>query len=175
MSPTSETSDPRDELFDVVDAADCVIDRQPRHVVHARGLRHRAVHVLLFDRRGRVFVQRRAWTKDCAPGCWDTSAAGHVGSGESYACAARRELEEELGLRLEDPLTPLFRIDACADTGHEFIWVYSVISDQPVSPDPGEIIDGRWCTRPEVEAWLAREAGAFTRSFRILWQRLHSE
>ena len=45
------------ELFDVVDAGDRVIGRATRRQVHARQLRHRAVHVLVFDMMGRLFVQ----------------------------------------------------------------------------------------------------------------------
>ena len=70
----------------------------PRSVVHARGLRHRAAHILAFDAGGRLYLQRRAFTKECSPGRWDTSAAGHLASGEDYATAARRELAEELGV-----------------------------------------------------------------------------
>ena len=55
-----------DELFDVVDAADRVIGRAARRQVHARRLRHRAVHIFVFDPRGWLFVQKRA-AKDAKP------------------------------------------------------------------------------------------------------------
>ena len=45
------------EWFDVVNERDEVIGRELRQNVHARGLWHRAVHVLVFDGAGRVFVQ----------------------------------------------------------------------------------------------------------------------
>lgn len=163
----------QEEWFDVVDAADRVVDRQPRRVVHARGLRHRAAHVLVFDDVGRLYVQRRALTKECSPGRWDTSAAGHVESGEGYAEAALRELEEELGIRAESPLEPLFGIDASPATGQEFVRAFRTTTTQIPRPDPGEIIEGRWCTPSEVTDWLRREPAAFTASFREIWRRLH--
>ena len=45
-----------DEVFDVVNAADEVIGQATRAEVHARGLWHRAVHVLVFNSRGQVFL-----------------------------------------------------------------------------------------------------------------------
>ena len=44
-----------EEIFDVVNERDEVIDRRPRSEVHARGLLHRATHVLVFNSRGEVF------------------------------------------------------------------------------------------------------------------------
>lgn len=175
MPENTDASTPAEEIFDVVDAGDEVIDRQPRSLVHARGLRHRAAHILVFDAEGRLYLQRRSLTKECAPGRWDSSAAGHVASGESYTVAARRELEEELGIVPEGELTPLFKIEACAETGHEFVWVYRTTTEQTLRPDPVEIIDGRWCAADELSAWLQREPECFSAAFRRIWSRLHSK
>lgn len=163
------------ELFDVVDEDDRVIATRSRGDVHRDGLRHRAAHVLVFDPAGRLFVQRRAMTKDCSPGCWDTSAAGHVAAGEDYATAAGRELEEELGIRPEGPLQPLFKIAASAATGYEFVWVFRTTTAAAVRPDPEEIMDGHWCQPAELADWLQRDPAAFTPSFRLIWSRIHPE
>jgi isopentenyldiphosphate isomerase len=161
-----------EEIFDVVDGADRVVECLPRSEVHARGLRHRAAHILVYDRDGRLYVQRRSFAKECSPGRWDTSAAGHLNSGEDYHTAAVRELGEELGLVATTPLEPLFKIDASPATGHEFVWVYRHETDAEVRPDPAEIIDGRWCEASEIEAWLAREPESFTGSFHLIWPRV---
>ena len=73
-----------DEVFCVVDAQDRVIGSESRDRVHVNNLRHRAVHVLVFNQRGEVFLQRRSIWKDTHPGKWDSSTAGHVDAGESY-------------------------------------------------------------------------------------------
>ena len=113
-----------EEIFDVVNERDEVIDRKPRSEVHRLGLLHRAVHVLVFNSRGEIFLQKRSMTKDREPGKWDSSSSGHVDSGEDYDACAVRELREEIGLIV--PKTPerLFKIDACAETDREFVWVY---------------------------------------------------
>ena len=93
----------REEIFDVVNERDEVIGQQPRSEVHHRGLMHRAVHVLVFNGAGQVFLQKRSLKKDRQPGLWDSSASGHVDAGEGYDACAVRELREELGLQLSEP------------------------------------------------------------------------
>ncbi|MGZ8224940.1 MAG: hypothetical protein ACXW0H_08660 [Methylobacter sp.] len=56
------------ELLNVVDEYDCVIDIRPRHIIHASGLRHRAVHILVFNDNGKLFLQKRSMHKDLHAG-----------------------------------------------------------------------------------------------------------
>jgi isopentenyldiphosphate isomerase len=60
---------------------------------------HRVVHVLLFNKNGGLLLQKRSRRKDVAPGKWDTSVGGHINPGEDVLAAARREMEEELGIK----------------------------------------------------------------------------
>lgn len=94
---------PTEERFDVLDGAGARTGATaPRSEVHARGLFHRAAHVwVVAPHTGEVLLQRRAACKDSWPGLLDCSAAGHVGAGEEALPSALRELEEELGLRVE--------------------------------------------------------------------------
>jgi isopentenyl-diphosphate delta-isomerase len=160
-----------DELFDVVDASDRVIGQAPRREVHARGLHHRATHILVHDVEGRVFLQRRSFTKDMFPGCWDSSCSGHVDAGEDYEIAARRELGEELGWHDTSlPLRPLIKLPTSPTTGHEFIQVYLLGPVAgPFTLHPEEIIDGRWFTPGEIIAWVEREPEAFASAALHLW------
>ena len=89
-----------EEIFDVVNDRDEVIGQAPRREVHRTGLKHRAVHVLVFNARGEIFLQKRSMSKDTFPGAWDSSASGHLDSGEAYDACAVRELREEIGLSL---------------------------------------------------------------------------
>src|SRR5256712_171863 len=105
-----------EEIFDVVNQRDEVIGRQTRNEVHRLGLMHRAAHVLVFNSRGQVFLKKRSLKKARQPGLWDSSASGHVDSEEDYDACAVRELNEELGLRLNDPPHRLFKLAARAAT-----------------------------------------------------------
>lgn len=67
--------------------------------IHAKGLRHRAVIVVVYDTGNRVLLQRRSKLVATNPDKWDVSAAGHVDIDEDYQEAAYRELYEEIGLK----------------------------------------------------------------------------
>lgn len=160
-----------DELFDVVDREDRVIGRAPRREVHAQNLLHRAVHVMVHDAQGRVFLQRRSMTKDSFPGCWDDSCTGHLDAGEDYITAARRELGEELGWHDASlPLRPVVKLGANAETGHEFIEVFLLGPVAgPFTLHPEEISEGRWIAPAAVIAEMERAPENFAGSMRLLW------
>ncbi len=161
-----------DELLDVVNERDEVTGRQSRRRVHQQGLRHRAVHVLVFNASGHLFLQKRSATKDTFPGAWDSSASGHVDAGESYEACALREIREELGVTLDAPLAALFKLAACPDTGHEFVWVYRGQSEGPFRLPPEEIECGDWFSPVRVTRWLADKPSEFAPAFRLIWDRL---
>lgn len=158
------------EMLDIVDAHNRVIGCAPRREVHRLGLRHRAVHMLILDRKERIYLQRRSPHKDVDPGLWDTSAAGHVDSGEDYLDAALRELNEELALD-DVSLRALCDLPARPETGEEFVRVYVGRTASEPRPDPREIAEGGWWSQADVGAWLTREPALFTATFR----QIHAE
>lgn len=159
-----------EEIFDIVNECDVVVGQAPRREVHARGLRHRAVHVLVFNARGEVFLQKRSMLKDTAKGKWDSSSSGHVDTGEDYDACAARELHEEIGLTPTQPPRRLFKIDACAETGWEFCWIYRCESEGPFALHPDEIETGGWFAPEFVERWVAERPGEFARAFVLIWK-----
>src|SRR4029077_16973950 len=57
LVPLPPAQDAAGEIFDVVDGDDRVVEQATRGEVHARGLRHRATHILVFNARGEIFLQ----------------------------------------------------------------------------------------------------------------------
>jgi len=162
-----------DEMFDVVNSRDEVVDRRSRSEVHRLGLLHRAVHVLVFNTRGEVFLQKRSMLKDRQPGLWDSSVSGHVDSGEEYDQSAVRELREEIGV---DGVVPerWFKIDACPETDQEFVWVYRCAHDGPFVLSPQEIETGPGFTSAEVTRRLAERPQDFAGAFALIWRRIEN-
>ena len=76
-------------------------------------------------------MQKRSRLKDKCPGLWDSSAAGHVDSGEDYAACATRELAEELGLEDHD-LKEVGKLGAHTNTGWEHVRVYATLAQEKV-------------------------------------------
>ena len=161
-----------EEIFDVVNERDEVIGRAPRSEVHVRGLLHRAVHVLVFNARGEVFLQKRSMLKDRQPGVWDSSCSGHLDSGEDYDACAVRELREEIGLSLPRSPKRFFKLDACEETDQEFVWVYRCESDGPFTLHPEEIECGGWFSPAEVTRWMAERPQEFASALVFIWKRL---
>lgn len=68
--------------------------------VHRDGDWHATVHVYIFDKDGRVLLQRRSQKKKASGGRLEASLGGHVNANESVSEAALREAKEELGISL---------------------------------------------------------------------------
>ncbi len=158
-----------EEIFDIVNDRDEVIGRETRKLVHQLGLQHRAVHVLVFNRRGDLFLQKRSMLKDNHPGVWDTSSAGHLDSGEDYDACAVRELREELGWTIAEAPERLFKIAACEDTGMEHVWVYRLEAEGPFELQASEIDRGEWFHPEAITGWIARRPEDFAPGFRLIW------
>jgi|SaaInlStandDraft_5_1057022.scaffolds.fasta_scaffold06447_2 mevalonate kinase len=91
-----------EEMLIVVDKDDEIVDHLPRSVCHSDPHPlHREIFVLLSDRRGRVWLQKRSKNKSQFPNMWTVTASGHVSKGQSYLEAAKRELMEEVGVETE--------------------------------------------------------------------------
>lgn len=159
-----------EDIFDIVNERDEVIGRARRSEVHARGLLHRAIHVLVFNSRGEIFLQKRSLKKDRQPGVWDSSCSGHVDAGENYDQTAVRELREEIGLQLDAPPEKLFKIDACAETDAEFVWVYRCENNGPFQLQPEEIETGGWFAPKRVSQWIADAPEEFATAFVFIWK-----
>ncbi|MFO1475773.1 MAG: NUDIX domain-containing protein [Verrucomicrobiota bacterium] len=159
-----------EEIFDVVNENDEVVGRRPRSEVHRLGLLHRAVHVLVFNSKRQVFLQKRSMKKDRQPGVWDSSASGHVDSGEHYDETAQREVREEIGLVLATPPARLFKINACDETDQEFVWVYETSNEGPFQLHPDEIDAGDWFDRGMVTRWISEKPEEFATAFVLLWK-----
>jgi 16S rRNA (adenine1518-N6/adenine1519-N6)-dimethyltransferase len=164
----SQLQDGTSERFSVVDEKDRPIGEVPRVEVHANNLLHRAVHILVFDDHGRLFLQKRSPWKDRHPGTWDSSAAGHVDAGEEYDQTAARELEEELGLRV--PLTRIGRLPASDRTGYEFIQVYRGQANGPFRLNRAEIEMGDFFEPDLVDRWVAARPQDFAPGFLECWK-----
>jgi 16S rRNA (adenine1518-N6/adenine1519-N6)-dimethyltransferase len=157
-----------DELFPVVDREDRFLRYAERSNVHGNNLRHRAVHILIFNESGEVYLQQRSRRKDRHPLKWDSSAAGHVNHNESYEEAARRELHEELGISV--PVKKILKLRASRRTDWEFIWLYrGEIRGNPI-PNRNEIEAGAFIPPSLIDGWIAGRPEDFAPGFMECWK-----
>jgi len=156
------------ERLPVVDKNDRILRYARRSDVHGNNLRHRAVHILVFDQAGDVYLQQRSRWKDRHRLKWDSSAAGHVAAEESYEETARRELEEELGINV--PLEKLLKLPASARTEQEFVWLYrGEIQGNPIV-NRTEIETGAFFPPAIIDGWVSARPENFAPGFMECWK-----
>jgi 16S rRNA (adenine1518-N6/adenine1519-N6)-dimethyltransferase len=167
--PLKELPQKSGEIFNVVDEHDEVTGQATRGEVHAQGLLHRAVHVLVFNKRGDVLLQQRSMLKDAHPGVWDSSVSGHLDAGEAYETAAVRELAEEMGIDAKCPPTEIARLKPCAATGWEHIRLYRYEHQGSIRFPAAEIESAMWLAIPVLEAWIKARPEDFASGFLECW------
>lgn len=157
------------EMFDVVNERNEVTGQLTRGEVHARGLLHRAVHVFVMNSRGEIYLQKRSHLKDVSPLKWDSSAAGHLDVGESYAACAIRETREEVGIEITGTELAA-ELPAGDHTDHEFVELHLARHNGPMRPFPEEIACGEWFAPEIIDDWVAARPQDFAKGFVSCWK-----
>ncbi|MBR4108507.1 MAG: ribosomal RNA small subunit methyltransferase A [Akkermansia sp.] len=158
-----------EELFDVVNEADEIQGQATRKEVHEHGLMHRAVHILVFNKKHDCLLQLRSPLKDRHPGVWDSSAAGHLDAGEDYETAARRELAEELGIE-DARIIHLGNLPPTPETGMEHVALYAALYNGKVHFPAAEISGVLPFPAALIDEWLERRPQDFANSFAACWR-----
>lgn len=96
-----------EELLIQVDENDTEIGLIEKMTAHYKGILHRAVSVFVVNSNGKWILQQRAFSKYHSPGLWTNTCCTHPLQGESTYDAARRRLQEEMGLEVSK-MTKIF-------------------------------------------------------------------
>ncbi len=90
-----------EEYLDIVDENDKVIGKDIRENIYAKGLDHDigVINIFVFNSQCKLLLPKRSMDRRIFPGCFDFSCGEHVVSGEDYNQAAKRGIEEELGIK----------------------------------------------------------------------------
>jgi len=158
----------KNESFPIVDENDRIVRYASRSEAHGNNLRHRAVHILLFNPAAELYLQQRSRWKDRHPLKWDSSAAGHVADGESYDDTARRELKEELGVTVA--LQKVSKIPASEHTDQEFICLYRGVAVDDLVPAKSEIEQGAFLPSMIIDGWTSARPEDFAPGFLECWK-----
>ena len=99
-----------EEYLILVDGNDNPIGKEEKVKCHLpNGILHRAFTALLFDKKGRLVLTKRAKEKMLWPGDWDGTVASHPRESETYASSGERRMPEELGIQCK--LNYLFKFE----------------------------------------------------------------
>ena len=111
------------------------------------GMYHQVVSVLVKHVDGDYLLTRRCFTKIGRPGYWEPSCGGSALKGDTPAMAAIREVEEETGLVVKNPVLMDKRRRADDEVGGYFHYYYVAETDcdkMAVKLLAGETIDYKW-------------------------------
>ena len=174
----------REELLQLVDPQGNPAGTAPRGECHGNPeLIQAVVHLHLFDLSGRLYLQKRAATKDRFPGRWDTSVGGHVAPGESPDQAIRRATREEVGIDLSAltetaGLRCLERLEAYLysdEVETEYVVPYRLLYSGSPRPNPEEVEESSYFELEEIRRRLRERPEVFTPHFRLAFEHIEME
>ncbi len=92
----------QEELLQVVDpeTGEPTGEHLPRKKVLEEKLWCRTTNIFVLNSKGQILCHQRSLNKERFPGAWTTRFDGHITMGESFTISALKELEEEIGLRV---------------------------------------------------------------------------
>lgn len=154
----------------LVDADDNEIGTMEKMEAHRLGLLHRAFSVFVFNTNGELLLQQRALDKYHSGGLWTNTCCSHPRKGESLLAAAKRRLEEEMGMRCSLDYGFVFTYHAAFTdelAEHEVDHVFFGETDQLPQPDKNEVAAYKYVSLKDLVADVASDPELYTAWFKI--------
>jgi isopentenyl-diphosphate delta-isomerase len=153
----------------LVDADDIQIGTAGKLDAHRRGLKHRAISILVRNSAGELLLQQRHPGKYHSGMLWANACCSHPLPGESTADAAQRRLKQEMGFVC--PLERLFTFDYNAAVSddlieNELVHVFGGTHDGNIAPDPTEVSRWKWIRFDDLAGDLRDRPEAYAVWFR---------
>lgn len=159
----------------LVDTHDTPVGQMEKLKAHLVGELHRALSVLVFNSKGEILLQQRAFSKYHTPGLWSNTACSHPRPGEVSLEAATRRLEEEMGFTTKLKESFAFIYKAHFDNGlieHEFDHVFFGTFDGEPVINPEEANDFRWIKIEDLMEDMRSTPELYTVWFRIIMEKM---
>lgn len=155
----------------LINSKDEVLGSMKKMEAHENGLLHRAFSVFLFNDKGEMLLQQRAATKYHSPNQWTNAVCSHPRMNETYEEAAKRRMEEELGIDVE--IEKKFHFLYKAEVGdqlweHELDHVFTGNYEGDFKLNPEEVAEVRYISMEDLENEMKVNPEHFTEWFKII-------
>ncbi|MDN3584576.1 isopentenyl-diphosphate Delta-isomerase [Mucilaginibacter flavus] len=155
----------KEEQVILVDQHDKMIGITGKLEAHVLGKLHRAFSIFIFNSRGELLLQQRAFQKYHSGGKWTNTCCSHPRPGENILDAANRRLKEEMGFtcKVESVFTFCYYADMDNDLiENEFDHVLFGISDQLPLPFSEEVAGFKYISMDELAMEIQLHPQIFT-------------
>ncbi|KTW31193.1 isopentenyl-diphosphate delta-isomerase [Pneumocystis jirovecii RU7] len=198
MSETCILVDENDKMIGFASKKQCHLLKNIQE-----GMLHRAFSVFLFDQKGDLLLQKRAYEKITFPGLWTNTCCSHplqvIGeygenmekSVEGVKRAAQRKLYHELGIvSSQVPLEKfhyLTRVQYKAESDkiwgeNEIDYILFIQADVDLKLNPNEVETARYVSQDDLRKMLKCKDFSFTPWFELIcrsfmffwWDSLHN-
>ncbi|MES2679084.1 MAG: isopentenyl-diphosphate Delta-isomerase [Bacteroidota bacterium] len=159
----------------LVDEFDKPLGSMEKMEAHRKGVLHRAFSVFIFNSKGQMLLQQRAFDKYHSGGLWTNTCCSHPRPGEQTRTAAERRLKEEMGMELALDFKTNFTYKAVFSnslTEHEFDHVFTGTSDSEPLINKDEVESYQWLSLDDIKKHIASDPGKFTEWFKIAIEKL---
>lgn len=129
-----------EEYAYLIDENNKVIGKATKKEVIKKNLLHRGTTIYIFNSKGEILVTQRARKKMLFPGLFEIGQGGSMIYGEGYEEGARRELEEETGIK-NPKLEFLFDFFYKGDKVSFFAKTYRCVYDGKIRMQKEEVED----------------------------------
>ncbi len=166
------------EYVILVDEQDQELGVMEKLQAHQQAKLHRAISVFVFNSKNELLLQKRATTKYHSANLWTNTCCSHPKPKEDTLDAAKRRLQEEMGLHCEIKYAFNFTYLTEFENGlseHEFDHVFFCFSDDVPKPNPEEVAAYKYLSLPEIETQLKESPQQFTAWFKLIFARVKNE
>jgi len=142
---------------------------------HRKGALHRAFSIFIFNSKGELLLQQRASDKYHSGGKWTNTCCSHPRPGEEILDAAKRRLQEEMGMSCDLTYGFHFYYKAEFDNGlieHEIDHVFFGLSDSLPVFNSSEVQNYQYNSLIDLEKDIQESPEKFTPWFKICFNQM---
>lgn len=159
------------EEVTLVDKEDNVVGKEEKIAAHKNQQLHRAISILIFNKKNEMLIHKRADSKYHAPGLWTNVCCSHPRPDESYEEAATRRLPEEMGFSCGLEKSFKFTYFAEFTNGlaeYEMDQTFFGFYEGEIKPNPKEVSDYKYVNVDELLKDIYYDPKKYTAWFKTI-------
>ena len=163
------------EMIVLVDKNDKKIGLEEKLKAHeGKGKLHRAISIFVFNKKGELMVQRRAFSKYHSKGQWANTCCTHPHDKETILHAGHRRLKYEMGFdcKLQEVLSFIYHADVGENLReNEYDHVLFGFYEKSAKPNPEEVSDWKFVDTKKLVTDMEKNPNKYAPWFRIIIKR----